>query len=154
MSTRRTLVAVLSLVAAAALLLILLPAEGSPPRDDPWARVPVSPNHVDHKGFYPEPFADAHAVTKACLHCHPDSAKEVMATSHWNWAGQIVKLPGREEILAVGKRNLINNFCIGIQSNWPRCTSCHAGYGWKDDSFDFTNELNVDCLVCHDTTGG
>jgi octaheme c-type cytochrome (tetrathionate reductase family) len=24
---------------------------------------------------------------------------------------------------------------------------------WKDDSFDFTSEANVDCLVCHDTTG-
>jgi octaheme c-type cytochrome (tetrathionate reductase family) len=28
-----------------------------------------------------------------------------------------------------------------------------VGYGWSDDSFDFTAEANVDCLVCHDTTG-
>ena len=39
------------------------------------------------------------------------------------------------------------------QSNWCRCTSCHAGYGWKDKNFDFTSQENVDCLVCHDTTG-
>ena len=26
-------------------------------------------------------------------------------------------------------------------------------YGWKDASFDFTVEENVDCLACHDTTG-
>ncbi len=39
------------------------------------------------------------------------------------------------------------------QSNWCRCTSCHAGYGWKDKDFDFTSQENVDCLVCHDTTG-
>ncbi len=38
-------------------------------------------------------------------------------------------------------------------SNEARCTSCHAGYGWKDDSFDFTDATNIDCLVCHDTTG-
>jgi len=38
-------------------------------------------------------------------------------------------------------------------SNEARCTSCHAGYGWKDDSFDFTDQTRIDCLVCHDTTG-
>ncbi|MCD6292619.1 MAG: tetrathionate reductase family octaheme c-type cytochrome [Deltaproteobacteria bacterium] len=37
--------------------------------------------------------------------------------------------------------------------NWCRCTSCHAGYGWKEKNYDFTVEENVDCLVCHDTTG-
>lgn len=38
-------------------------------------------------------------------------------------------------------------------SNWCRCTSCHAGYGWKDENFDFTDPTHIDCLVCHDTTG-
>ncbi len=42
---------------------------------------------------------------------------------------------------------------MSIQSNWCRCTSCHAGYGWKDNKFDFSRQENVDCLVCHDTTG-
>ncbi len=40
-----------------------------------------------------------------------------------------------------------------IQSNEARCTSCHAGYGWEDKSFDFTSEKRVDCLVCHEQTG-
>ena len=47
---------------------------------------------------------------------------------------------------------MINNFCIGITSNWPPCTACHAGYGWEDETFDFTRVANIDCLVCHDTT--
>lgn len=47
----------------------------------------------------------------------------------------------------------MNNFCINIQSNEPRCTSCHAGYGWKDKTFDFSNPHNVDCLACHEQTG-
>ncbi|GAB6143737.1 tetrathionate reductase family octaheme c-type cytochrome [Desulfocicer niacini] len=38
-------------------------------------------------------------------------------------------------------------------SNWCRCTSCHAGYGWKDETFDFADPAHIDCLVCHDTTG-
>jgi len=46
----------------------------------------------------------------------------------------------------------VNNFCIAVPSNEPRCTSCHIGYGWKDKNFDFSSETNVDCLVCHDTT--
>ncbi len=33
------------------------------------------------------------------------------------------------------------------------CASCHIGYGWVDANFDFTNPVNIDCLVCHDTTG-
>ena len=42
---------------------------------------------------------------------------------------------------------------MAVSSNWCRCTSCHAGYGWKDANYDFSSQENVDCLVCHDTTG-
>jgi hypothetical protein len=42
---------------------------------------------------------------------------------------------------------------VSIHSNEARCTSCHAGYGWKDNTFDFTDMTKIDCLVCHDTTG-
>jgi octaheme c-type cytochrome (tetrathionate reductase family) len=42
---------------------------------------------------------------------------------------------------------------VNIQSNEARCTSCHAGYGWKDKSFDFSDPTRVDCLVCHEQTG-
>ena len=47
----------------------------------------------------------------------------------------------------------MNNYCVSLNTNEARCTSCHVGYGWRDDSFDFTEDTNVDCLVCHDTTG-
>ena len=109
--------------------------------------------HTDHSGFFHEPFADGPAVTRACLECHEDSAQEVMKTAHWNWQGEEVMLPGHDEPLRIGKRNVINNFCIGVQSNWPACTMCHIGYGWEDENFDFTDETRVDCLVCHDNSG-
>jgi len=48
---------------------------------------------------------------------------------------------------------VINNYCVSVAPNEPRCTSCHIGYGWTDDSFDFSAAGNIDCLVCHDTTG-
>ena len=55
----------------------------------------------------------------------------------------------------VGKSTLFNALTkAGIDAaNYPFCTSCHVGYGWKDNNFDFSAQDNVDCLVCHDTTG-
>ena len=47
----------------------------------------------------------------------------------------------------------MNNFCVSVPSNEPRCTSCHIGYGWKDKTFDFAAEERVDCLICHEQTG-
>jgi len=123
------------------------------PLDRPWEHVPAARPHTDHRHLMDAPLADGPSVTRACLECHPESARQVMRTSHWTWAGQKVKLPGREEILRVGKINLINNFCIHVGPNIEKCSSCHVGYGWKDNSFDFGREENVDCLVCHEQTG-
>jgi octaheme c-type cytochrome (tetrathionate reductase family) len=51
----------------------------------------------------------------------------------------------------VGKKNLVNNFCVAIPSNEARCAQCHAGYGYKDSKFDFTDKGAIDCLACHST---
>jgi octaheme c-type cytochrome (tetrathionate reductase family) len=105
---------------------------------------------ADHSTFeeLQQDFATGPEVTKACLGCHTEAAKQLHKTSHWTWAFEN-ELTGQ----TLGKKNVINNFCVATATNWPRCTSCHIGYGWKDDSFDLTSEENVDCLVCHDTTG-
>jgi len=97
------------------------------------------------------PFATPMEVTATCLECHEDAAKEVMATSHWTWK-RLQQIPGQGQVYR-GKTNVINNFCVSVEANWARCTSCHVGYGWTDENFDFTDESRVDCLVCHDTTG-
>jgi len=78
-----------------------------------------------------------------------------MQTSHWTWLCPEIRAQ-REAAVGepVGKgQHIINNFCIALASNEPRCTSCHAGYGWEDRAFDFEDETQVDCLVCHDNTG-
>jgi octaheme c-type cytochrome (tetrathionate reductase family) len=73
-----------------------------------------------------------------------------MSTAHWTWESKPIQLPGRDQPVTVGKKNQINNFCIGIQGNWQKCVSCHAGYGWEDENFfDTATKENVDCLVCH-----
>lgn len=98
------------------------------------------------------PFTTPMEVTQKCLECHQDAALDVMQTSHWTWSLP-QEIEGQEGVVDRGKKNVINNFCIAIAGNEPRCTSCHIGYGWEDDSFDFTDQSRVDCLVCHDTTG-
>ena len=106
----------------------------------------------DHAEFIEGPFASGPEVTETCLACHEDAAAEVMATTHWTWAAA-QQWEGSDGVEARGKINAFNNFCIAVSSNWPRCTSCHAGYGWKDADFDFGDETRVDCLVCHDRSG-
>lgn len=106
-------------------------------------------NHAD---LVDGPFDTPQEVTETCLMCHGDVEEAIMSTRHWKWLGDEFESENGEKLRS-GKQNLVNNFCIGISSNWPRCTSCHISYGWKDESFDFDDPNNIDCLVCHDQTG-
>lgn len=121
--------------------------------DDPWASVPVRAPHVDHTDLMDGTYETGPDVTRACLECHEDAAHEMTKSVHWTWESEPVQLEGRDELVTIGKKNQINNFCIGIQGNWTGCTRCHAGYGWDSAEFDFEQEENVDCLVCHDQSG-
>ena len=147
---------ILGVVATA--LVILIPVfffmpKPSAARDAPRAALPVHPAHTDHAGLFETRLTTGPEVTQACLSCHPDAATDVMQTSHWTWESGPYTLAGHDEPVYGGKKNLINNFCISINANWPPCTACHAGYGWEDETFDFSIATNVDCLVCHDTSG-
>lgn len=140
-------------VLATAVAVLARPESVSVPAQ-PITAGPVRPRpSVDHSAFFSAPLADGPSVTRACLECHPEAASDVMATSHWSWGAMTVRAEDGSVSHRMGKRNLINNFCISVAANWERCTSCHAGYGWKDAGFDFDDEARVDCLVCHDTTG-
>lgn len=105
---------------------------------------------TNHAEFLQGPFASGPEVTAKCLECHDKQAGDFMKTPHWLWLDE-QNVKGQKRL--IGKRNVINNFCIAVPSNEPRCTVCHAGYGYKDGQFDFTRADNVDCLSCHDTTG-
>lgn len=106
----------------------------------------------DHSEMIEGPFDSPQEVTATCLMCHEEVAADIMKTQHWTWLSEEFEMDGQKDA-RFGKQNMLNNFCVAVSSNWPRCTSCHIGYGWEDDSFDFTNEENIDCLVCHDQTG-
>lgn len=110
----------------------------------------ASPSTADHQKFaqLQKAFRTGEEVTEACLGCHTEAARQVMATRHWTWD---YSNPATGQRL--GKMTMLNSFCVGNRSNEAFCTGCHAGYGWKDANFDFNSARNVDCLVCHDTTG-
>jgi octaheme c-type cytochrome (tetrathionate reductase family) len=120
-----------------------------PAATDP-APVKVLKSTADHSKFkaLDREFDSGPEVTKACLSCHTEAAKQIQKTLHWKW--EVVN-PYTKQVL--GKRHIINNFCTSVRSNEAACASCHIGYGMRDDKFDFTIEENVDCLACHDHTG-
>jgi octaheme c-type cytochrome (tetrathionate reductase family) len=114
------------------------------------AASPSGGTTADHAKFeaLQGPFVSGEAVTKACLGCHTEAARQVMATRHWTWEYTHPKTGQK-----LGKKTMLNSFCIGDRSNEPFCQSCHVGYGWKDAGFDFKASTKVDCLVCHHDGG-
>ena len=149
MRRRLALSALLAVVLIPPLANAQTPSEGAetalkvrPPRPDP--------STADHSKFdaLKADFKSGPEVTEACLTCHTEAAKHVMGTYHWTWRDKVA--PDADQSRVFGKSGgAINNFCISIVGNESRCTSCHAGYGWKDKSFDFSDQTHVDCLVCH-----
>ena len=137
-------------LAAIAALAIITPALASTTPLNPKAAPQLERSTADHSKFkeLQQTFTSGPEVTKACLACHNTAGHQVMKSIHWTWEANS-PTTGKK----LGKKWAANNFCGSIISNETRCTSCPAGYGWKDKDYDFTDQNNVDCLACHDTTG-
>jgi len=105
---------------------------------------------ADHTKFeeLKGPFNSGPEVTRACLKCHTEAGHQFMQNIHWTWEYENEKT-GQ----TLGKKHLVNNFCTNSRGNEGMCAQCHTGYGWKDESFDFSDQNNIDCVVCHDRTG-
>jgi octaheme c-type cytochrome (tetrathionate reductase family) len=105
---------------------------------------------ADHSKFkeLQKTFKTAPEVTKACLTCHTEAAKQIQKTKHWTF--EFINPETKQKL---GKKHVINNFCTAVESNQKFCNACHVGYGWENDKFDFAAEENVDCVVCHESTG-
>jgi len=109
-----------------------------------------APTTADHSKFdvLKQSFRSGVEVTRACLGCHTEAARQLHDTIHWTWEFAN-PLTGQK----LGMRHVVNNHFISVSSNVASCTQCHIGDGWVDDGFDFASEQAVDCLICHDTTG-
>jgi octaheme c-type cytochrome (tetrathionate reductase family) len=113
----------------------------------------LRPASVDHSLFaeLQKDFTNAHEITATCISCHNKRGEELLKSPHFTWEREAY-IEGRG-ITYIGKKNLLNNFCTGIFSNEPSCNRCHAGYGYSDKNYDFTDQNNIDCLACHDNSG-
>lgn len=110
----------------------------------------VNRTTADHSQFdeLKKKFRKTRDVIKACLKCHNTGAEQIHKTKHWNW-----DFTNRETGQKLGARNIINNFFMNTASNEASCSHCHIGSGWKGNKFNYEKNENVDCLICHDTTG-
>ena len=136
------------------ILAVLLPKESENTRISELKKKYSSKDSIpaDHTKFevLQKKFDSPSEVTEACLSCHTERGKEVMRSSHWNWERQeYIKGKG---IVSIGKKNAINNFCIGVEGNEQSCAKCHIGFGMTDRMFSYTDQKNIDCMVCHDNT--
>ncbi|TVQ89341.1 MAG: tetrathionate reductase family octaheme c-type cytochrome [Chromatiaceae bacterium] len=142
-------------------ILLLLPGPQAIARDNwptpplpgqarPQVSGPLQGGTADHTKFkeLDGPFDSGPQVTRACLACHTETGQHFMRNVHWTWS--FVNPDTGQQL---GKRYLVNNFCTNARGNEGMCAQCHAGYGWKDEDFDFSDETKIDCLVCHDSTG-
>lgn len=93
-------------------------------------------------------FSSGPEVTKACLKCHTEAGHQFMENIHWTWTYE-----NKKTGQLLGKKHLVNTFCTNARGNEGMCAQCHAGYGWEDETFDFSDQNNIDCVVCHDRTG-
>ena len=122
--------------------------------DTPWEHMPRRPAHVDHSNLYEGPFETGQQVTAACLECHEEAANEVVHTTHWLWQADPVMMEGRDEPVAVGKKNahqqLLHRYPgqLGQLYRLP----CRIWVG-KTNPSTSAMQKNVDCLVCHDGSG-
>lgn len=107
---------------------------------------------VDHSKFavLQQKFASPQKLTEACISCHNERHTEVMHSNHWNWEREEY-IEGRG-IVYIGKKNALNNFCIGVQGNEESCAKCHIGFGMKGTQMNYQDPKNIDCLICHDNT--
>jgi octaheme c-type cytochrome (tetrathionate reductase family) len=154
-SRMRTVASLSSWLALSVFLGAALAGESQPmvmlgPMPDP-DRPRVVDSTADHSRFEElkeKKFRKARDVTRACLGCHNEGAKQLHQTKHWTW-----EYSNSDTGQELGARNIINNFFMSTASNEASCSHCHIGSGWKGNRIDLDREDNVDCLTCHDTTG-
>ncbi|MEI6208458.1 MAG: tetrathionate reductase family octaheme c-type cytochrome [Desulfuromonadales bacterium] len=114
---------------------------------------------TDHSTLVKGPFKTGEEVTKACLKCHAKQARDFIKTTHWTWKGTPNHLNGKQNSTEeYGKVNMLNAVCTSIEGGedgvvHEQCSKCHAGYGWTNTKFDFSDQGKVDCLICHAQKG-
>lgn len=96
------------------------------------------------------PYTSLPEVTMQCLTCHPGQGENILRSSHWTWK-RTRTYNGQEKVFS--KKNGLTTFALAAGANPAQCLTCHISGNLLDERFDPTSAANIDCLVCHDTTG-
>jgi len=86
-----------------------------------------------------------------CLSCHLDEAKDMYASTHYQWQGDALYMthgPQQQGKIA----GAVNSYCINILGNWTDCSNCHVGLGAQPKAAENPTRSqleNIDCLICH-----
>lgn len=86
--------------------ILLFVPDQEPPQDNPQVHLPPTTQHTDHTALMPGPYESGEDVTRACLNCHPNSAEQVIHTSHWRWEGDPVYSPEHGKEITLGKKKI------------------------------------------------
>jgi len=127
------------------------PSSANAPTDCITCHHPMTPDHKElitvNTGMKPQ------EVTSQCLNCHPDTAHDILDSAHWNWKGLTPSIQGHEHSTSIGLLQVMDNYTITMLPELVDSRSFHIGYSPAASAIDFNNAENIDCLVCHDTTG-
>lgn len=96
------------------------------------------------------PFADTRAVIEQCLGCHTRQGEDILQSSHWTWERS--RLIGAER-RSFSKKDGLTTFAVRVPTNPSRCMTCHISTTFLSGRHDPNAAADIDCLVCHDTTG-
>ena len=88
---------------------------------------------------------------QTCLTCHETQAREMHASSHYQWQGPALHTVNSPDVQ--GKLlTALNSYCVSILGNWNACGTCHVGLGAQPDPTPaptLAQLQNIDCLTCH-----
>lgn len=126
------------------------PASANAPTDCSSCHHPLTPDH--EKLVTVTRDQTPRQVTAHCLDCHGNTGADVLASAHWNWKGLTPFISGHEHE-NIGLAEMIDNYTITMLPNLVDTWAFHIGYTNDENSFDPASTRNIDCLVCHDTTG-
>jgi hypothetical protein len=111
-----------------------------------------------HVGYFTE---HTYEGTDSCLNCHGKLADEFLTTAHFTWEGVASNIEGFEGGLH-GKKDILNNFCIGIggmpyhsvdEGVMRQCDDCHGSaaniHAGTSAELIVSNHTTLACQVCH-----
>ncbi|RUM37619.1 MAG: hypothetical protein DSY57_03860 [Desulfobulbus sp.] len=84
------------------------------------------------------------------MKCHKEQVNDIKKTVHWTW---LRKRNMNGKTVLASMDNDLSRFAIAPQSNPKVCHRCHIGtFPGMPFSPNTTNQ-QINCLICHDTTG-